>query len=265
MILSVCIVLYNTNKTDIDRTFQSLLAAIEWAGLVAHSKLYIVDNSKYLSIKQESYRIFSVIPFEIIHGHGNIGFASGHNLVLARELGTYHLVLNPDVELNENSLAEAIAFLEAEPVCGLLSPAANYSDGSKQYLCKRYPSLFDLFLRGFTPRIIRKMFRRRLSQYEMSSETQDTVFWDPPIISGCFMFFRSDIFKNLIGFDTGYMLYFEDFDISLRAGSFTRIAYVPNVKIIHLGGNAARKGYWHIKEFVRSAARFFWTHGLRLF
>jgi GT2 family glycosyltransferase len=60
------------------------------------------------------------------------------------------------------------------------------------------------------------------------------------------------------------MLYFEDFDISLRASEITRIAYVPEVRIIHDGGNAAKKGAWHIRQFLRSAVTFYASHGVRL-
>ena len=33
--------------------------------------------------------------------------------------------------------------------------------------------------------------------------------------------------------------------------------YAPNVKITHGGGNAARKGLWHIWKFIMSGFRFF--------
>ncbi|HNF67175.1 MAG TPA: glycosyltransferase family 2 protein, partial [Plasticicumulans sp.] len=54
------------------------------------------------------------------------------------------------------------------------------------------------------------------------------------------------------------------FDLSLRAGRITHIAQVSNVKIVHHGGHAARKGWHHIRMFVRSGITFFNTHGWKL-
>ena len=65
------------------------------------------------------------------------------------------------------------------------------------------------------------------------------------------------------GFDSGFFLCFEDFDISLRASRISRIAYFPDTKFIHHGGHAARKGWRHIVMFGRSAATFVNQHGWR--
>ena len=86
---------------------------------------------------------------------------------------------------------------------------------------------------------------------------------DVPIVSGCFMFFRRDVLDAVGGFSPDYFLYFEDFDLSLRVSKVARIAYVPAVRIVHHGGDAARKGLKHIWMFTRSAVTFFNTHGWR--
>ncbi|WES91767.1 glycosyltransferase [Aeromonas hydrophila] len=90
-----------------------------------------------------------------------------------------------------------------------------------------------------------------------------TCCGDPPIVSGCFMLFRTDVLQLLGGFDPRFFLYFEDFDISLRAGKISRIAYVPQVKVVHHGGHASRKGWRHIWMFGRSMVTFFNIHGWR--
>lgn len=76
------------------------------------------------------------------------------------------------------------------------------------------------------------------------------------IVSGCFMLFRTDALKALGGFDERYFLYFEDFDLSLRAQKLGRVVYYPGVRIQHYGGGAGRKGWRHIKMFLRSALTF---------
>jgi len=59
-------------------------------------------------------------------------------------------------------------------------------------------------------------------------------------------------------------MYFEDYDLSLRIGREAGVAYVPEARIVHHGGDAARKGWRHVGWFVRSAWRFFSRHGWKL-
>jgi GT2 family glycosyltransferase len=75
------------------------------------------------------------------------------------------------------------------------------------------------------------------------------------------MICRSKEVLNAGGFDPHYFLYFEDFDLSLRLKDQGKLVFHPGMKIIHGGGHAARKGISHIIHFVRSALRFFNTHG----
>ena len=53
-------------------------------------------------------------------------------------------------------------------------------------------------------------------------------------------------------------------DLSLRLGREARVAYVPEARIVHHGGEAARKGPRHVGWFIASAWRFFTRHGWRL-
>jgi len=262
LLLSVSIVTFEQDPAELRATLESLGEALKpfEPGSVL---ITLVDNSA----KSEIPPLLEELPFgnhvRLIHGHGNIGFGRGHNLALDR-LGEFHLILNPDIQLQPDALSLALRFMRDNTDCALISPFAQWPDGRRQYLCKRYPAVFDLLLRGFAPQALRSLFDKRLSRYEMRAETQNAVFWNPPIVSGCFMFFRSDMLKRLHGFDPGYMLYFEDFDLSLRSNQIAPTAYVPDIRIIHAGGHAAKKGAWHIRQFVRSAVRFYGVHGLKL-
>jgi hypothetical protein len=59
-------------------------------------------------------------------------------------------------------------------------------------------------------------------------------------------------------------MYFEDYDLSMRMGREAVVAYVPQARIVHHGGEAARKGWRHVGWFVASAWRFFARHGWKL-
>jgi GT2 family glycosyltransferase len=78
------------------------------------------------------------------------------------------------------------------------------------------------------------------------------------------MLARGALMRDSGGFSSRYFLYFEDYDLSLRLRRRTDIAYVPSVRIIHLGGDAASKGARHTLLFLRSAVTFFRTYGWKL-
>lgn len=261
--LTVSIVAFRSDMDEFRRTLSSLRAALQdfYPDDVA---IFIIDNSPENEVGEIAAQELAGWPVDVLHGHGNIGFGCAHNLILDR-VGEYHLILNPDIEMRPDAVQKALEFLAQYIQCGLVTPMAHWPDGKRQYLCKRYPALLDLLLRGFAPARLAAVFDRRLARYEMRAETQNDVYWNPPIVSGCFMFFRGDVLRALGGFDTAYFLYFEDFDLSLRAGKKTQIAYVPAVRIVHAGGYAGKKGWWHIRQFAKSAVRFYATHDLKLF
>jgi len=180
----------------------------------------------------------------------------------------YQLVLNPDVDVAPDALINAIRWLDAHPDVGALAPAVTKSDGTPDYLCKRYPAVFDLLLRGFAPPLMRRWFRKRLDRYDMR-DVIDPVKAEPvrdvPVMSGCCMLVRRRAIDETGGFDPKFFLYFEDFDWSVRLNKVTKTAYLPSFQVVHHGGGAARKGWKHIGWFARSAFRFYGKHGWRFF
>ncbi|MFX1762836.1 glycosyltransferase family 2 protein [Paraburkholderia sp. A1RI-2L] len=267
--LSISVVVYRPNEALLARTMSSLAQACEYVrervpGFAA--RLVLVDNGG-LGDVSDAQRALSAsgVSSSTISGHGNVGYGRGHNLAIEQTSSRYHLVLNPDIDIAPSALFVALGFLDAHPDTGLLTPSIRDDDGGLQYLCRRFPTLTDLLVRGFAPAGVRRRFSARLARYEMRDViTESDPLWDPPIASGCFMFFRTEVLKRLEGFDPRYFLYFEDYDLSLRTHEVARIAYVPAVQVVHHGGGASRKGWAHIKMFGVSAFRFFNRFGWRL-
>lgn len=269
--LSVSIVVYRSDLTLLRETCRSLadaLRAARDAGVLAWATVEMVDNADddaaALRAVLDEMAGGDWVEVRLHQGGGNVGYGRGHNGPLLESDATYHLVLNPDVRLDRDAILEAIRFLDAEPGVALLAPHVRDADGRQQYLCRDYPSVSFLFLRGFAPRALRRRFRRYMEAQELRHRIGDRVERGIPLISGCFMFGRRPLLQRVGGFSPEYFMYFEDSDLSLAVGRVAEVAYVPSVRIVHHGGGAARKGWRHVMMYVRSAATFYRRNGLRI-
>jgi len=268
---SATIVTFHPDAALFARAAGSLAAAVgraRDAGVISESHVFIVDNGDASSadVARHAVKVLeeSGITVELVTGHGNVGYGRANNLVLPRLDSEFHLVMNPDVELDHEALVAALRALEGDPSIGLVAPDACGAKGERQYLCKRYPSVWVLFLRGFAPAILRRAFSRSLDRYEMRDVLGSQPYSPVPLASGCFMVVRTTLFRRLGGFDPRFFMYFEDYDLSLRVGREAKVAFVPSARIVHHGGEASRKGPRHVSWFVRSAWRFFATHGWKI-
>ena len=264
---SATIVTYRSDLGQLERALASLRVAIAEAwqkDLISEVSLFIVDNDEppQLDPLKRAVTAFGH-PARVLHGHGNVGYGRANNLVLLELQSDVHLVMNPDVELEPGALAAVLAAMRDDPAIGVVAPSVRGVDGEPGHLCKRYPSVWVLFLRGFAPRFLRRRFARALDDYEMRDLPSDRRT-PVPLASGCFMLVRTALFRRLAGFDPGFFMYFEDYDLSLRAGREAKVLYVPDARIVHHGGDAAAKGPRHVAWFLRSARRFFARHGWKI-
>jgi GT2 family glycosyltransferase len=266
--LSVSIVSYDPDPALLDETARTLAASLGAArdtGSTGATRVWLIDNGPDADsaavARRAAATLQAVAPCEVVSGHGNVGYGAGHNFAIRASGATYHLVLNPDVRLDGDAIREAIGFMSARPEVILLAPHARDAEGRTLRLCKRYPSVLDLALRGFAPGFVKRAFDARLARYEMRDLPLDAPTTGNFIVSGSFMFLRREPVAAIGGFSDRFFLYFEDFDLSLRLARVGKIAFVPAVRIVHFGGEAARKGPRHVAMFASSGLKFFNAHG----
>lgn len=284
--LTISIVTYRPDLALLERTLRRLAASLTAATdeqLLRAVNVALIDNTGERGTADVVVRlgqtIFEGTGFEMsyLHGHANIGYGAAHNLVMHGGNTHYHLVLNPDVEMEVDALPVALRHFSEHSGVGVIAPAVSGADGTREYLCKRYPAVLDLLLRGLAPDWMRHLFRARMERYEMrdlidpksvvkgvaATAAAERVVSPVPIISGAFMLVRRRAIEATGGFDPAFFLYFEDFDWSVRLNRVTETVYLPTVRIVHHGGRAARKGIRHVGYFARSAIRFFNKNGWR--
>lgn len=272
--LSVSIVLHESSPARLKTTLISLHRAVLQArsgGALGAVRVTVLDNGSSDTYRQTlasvcdqlESELSDALALDLLLQPDNPGFGAGHNRAQVGAQEAFLLILNPDVELAEDSLLQALEYLRAEDGVVALNPESRRTDGSGEYLSKRYPSVWTLFLRGAAPGALRRRFDRRLAAYEY----RDSLGNDPmgvELLSGACLLCRNGAFQQVGGFDERYFMYFEDFDLSRRLAAIGGLVCLPPMRIIHHGGNAARKGGKHIRWFARSALRFFNQHGWRL-
>ena len=260
--LSISIVIYDLDQILLDKTFSSLQTSVAHCkaeGLLDYCSVTLIDNA------QNSINVAQLgsLKTQLLENKTNLGFGAAHNQAISKSTSEFHLVLNPDVELEPSAISAFLSLASRDPNVTLICPRGRSSAGSEAYLAKRYPTLIDLFLRGFTPGFVKDRFSDRLSHYEYRElDAREAV--DVELVSGCCMFLRTEAAKAQGAFDEAFFLYFEDFDLSITMRQVGRVVYAPSINIIHHGGNSSKKGLRHILLFARSAFRFFNKHGWKL-
>jgi GT2 family glycosyltransferase len=273
--LTISIVTFRPDRALLERCLERLAAAIvaaREAKALGSVSVALIDNSEDGAIAAQVRELAnrclgqSGAELTILQGHSNIGYGAANNLALHGTGADYQLVLNPDIELASGALVNALRWLDRRPDIGAVAPAVTDTGGAPLYLCRRYPTVLDLALRGFAPAFVQARFRRRLDRYELRDQVDPAAnapVEDIPLLSGACMLVRRKAIDATGGFDPAFFLYFEDYDWSMRLNRITGTAYLPAMRAVHHGGGAARKGWRHVAWFARSAARFFGKHGWR--
>ncbi len=260
--ISASLVLYKPEFSVLGQTLQ----ALEHAGREvlrhyrARLKLTLVDNSSDASWSErvetwlnDRSADLSSWTVNLLRSPGNIGYGRGNNLVIEHTESDYHIVINPDLFVEPDSLIQALRFMQENPDVGLLVPAVFGKGGNRHYLCKRNPTLFILFLRSFAPQFVKSCFQSKLDQFEMRDRNYDEMMEGVEFPSGCFMFFRTRYLKQTGGFDPSYFMYFEDADIGRRMLKIARVVYVPDVQVVHLWNRGTHSSLRLRYETIKSA------------
>ncbi len=240
---------------------KKLLPSLRSAASLVKSEILLLDNNSsdgtFAFIREHHPEINIRSNVDIA------GYGENHNININRAMGRYIVIMNADMTVDVNVFEFLMQFMDQHQDVGIVAPKILNPDGSIQGLNKRYPTILDLFLRRFMPKRLQKLFRRRMDYYEMRDLGYDREC-DVPFMSGAFMFCRSDLLKQVGGFDPRYFLYFEDADLSRRVQKTHRTMYCPATSVTHYWQRSAHKQWKFGLIFMRSAARYFRKWGIKL-
>lgn len=218
--------------------------------------LYIVDNA---SGDETADRLRAEFPqIVVIEKEKNRGFGDGHNAVIPLLESDYHAVINPDIVIDRDVLSELADYLDGHPDVGLVTPEIRNMDGSDQCLPKRDPTVASLVGR----RVFRKRFEKDVRHYQMLDEDLSKPT-DIEFATGCFFVIRTELFKELDGFDTRFFMYYEDMDITRRARKVMRAVYNPNTYVYHAWERSSAHSLKYFLILVAGMFKYFNKWGWR--
>jgi GT2 family glycosyltransferase len=246
--ISCSIVLFENDPAEVTAAIRSALSS------PIRAVCTVIDNSPTCSLRQ----CVLDAGAQYIHSPENLGFGAAHNVALRSNINTseFSLIQNPDIQFAPEILSALCEFMLDHPEVGLVMPRILNPDGTGQGLCKRLPGPFDLVLRRFSGQIGRLFFSELLNRYELAHLNME-IPREVPCLSGCFMFIRSSVLREIGCFDEQYFMYMEDVDLCRRIGMKYKTVYYPHVSVIH----GYRKGSYRInklmKYHIQSAIRYF--------
>lgn len=185
---------------------------------------------------------------EIVALPANRHFAAGANAGLRRglQLGADYLwLLNNDVTVAPDALAEMVRLAQADPGVGVVGPRVRTPAGTDEM-----GAWWDLTAARITPAFTRHV---------PPGATTLTVDY----IWGCAMLVRASVLRHVGLLDERYIAYFEDADFCLRAArAGYRVVASTNSLIWHAGSlTASRRPLWQTWRRAVGRMRFFWRYG----
>lgn len=237
-------------------TGPSLFVAIDSVlNQIAPVELVLVNNGNPEEVvKALKDKAVNETRMILVDGHGNVGFGQGNNLGVKASHGDYLLILNPDSQLHDDTLAKLQGQTSVLPPPHMIGARILNKDGTDQRGCRRElltptTSFVEaLHLGGLFPQF-------RLNRH---TEPLPTTTAPVPAISGAFMFLSRKGYNSIGGFDEGYFLHVEDLDLCFRfrkAGG--EIFFAPEITITHIGGTSKTTSDFIERHKARSFVHYF--------
>lgn len=251
--VSIVIVNYRV-KYFLEQTIRSAQEALQ--GL--NGEIIVIDNNSGDGSIEHIKAQFADIT--VIDNKENAGFGKANNQGFALAKGEYTLILNPDTIIGRDTIADCLDLIRTHSDCGGIG--VDMHDGNGVFLpeSKRaFPTPWVSFCKIFG---LSKLFpnSRIFAKYHLrflpESETHKV-----DILSGAFLFIRTDLLRSIGGFDEDFFMYGEDIDLSFRIVKAGYSNYYLPTPIIHYKGESTQKNsYRYVRVFYEAMRIFFRKH-----
>jgi GT2 family glycosyltransferase len=252
--ISVIIVNYKVKEY-----IANLLNSLEKARHQFKLEIFVVDNNSddnSIAYLKERYP-----EVHYIANAENVGFGKANNQAIRKAAGEFSLIINPDTLVSEDTLDVLVSHMQKHPKCGaagckILNPDGTFAPESRRSVPTIWSATSKVF--GLNTLFPNSKF---FGEYYLSWLGEDEAA-EVPVLSGSFMFWRTELLQNLHGFDERFFMYGEDIDLCYRVQKTEyHIDYVPDTSIIHYKGESTKKGdLRYIRIFNKALYQFFDKH-----
>ncbi len=195
--------------------------------------IYVVDDPKILTLiineSETLYKLYEV-PFKIVWGYRNRGFAGANNLGFYVSKGKHIIFINSDVFPNKPGWANRLVeLLQLNSEFGILGARLLNPEGGLQHAGMNFvfSSLWEVWLNkhplsGLSP--------------ELDHVSKNKTIVEKHAVTGACMAISRELYFEISGFDECYLIGdFEDSDLCLKVlERGFKVGYVPEVNLTYL-------------------------------
>ena len=249
------------SKTDTHPTVLAIVVnynADEWLLACVRSLLdckppinvCVVDNASSDGSLERMCREFEdVHRLEVVINEENAGFARANNQILRSQPAEFYVLVNPDCEVEQDTIAKTIEVMQHNTNIGLASCLIKNVDGSVQKTCRRkFPTPWTGLIRTLG---LNSLFPKVFGDFDYGDKAPSNQVEYVEAISGAFMVVQGSALEKVGYLDEGYFMHCEDLDWCKRFWqSGLKVAFVPKVNVTHkkgVGGRSLRVN-WHLHQ-----------------
>jgi N-acetylglucosaminyl-diphospho-decaprenol L-rhamnosyltransferase len=218
-LVSVLVVSYNGREV-----LRRCLTALRASQAPPPLEVLVHDNASDDGSAEMVARDFPEVALSV--GDTNLGFGRANNLLAERAAGRWLLLLNSDAYVQPDTVARLTGYLADRPAVRILAPELRNTDGSLQASLRRAPGALTLLAEA--------VGRARASYIDVPDDADL-----PPgcYASGAALLVDRGLWRELGGFDEGFLFYGEDADLARRAAHLGhRIRFTACAPVTHVGG-----------------------------
>jgi GT2 family glycosyltransferase len=200
----------------------------------AEATIYVADNASTDDSISFVKAFFPAV--QIVKNDSNLGFADGYNQALKYIDAEIYALVNSDIEVTENWLQPIIKMFESEPDTAIIQPKI-LDFKRKEYFeyAGAAGGFIDQYGYPYCRGRIFDALEKDIGQYDDHCQ----IFW----ASGACFFIRSQVYKDLNGFDGEFFAHQEEIDLCWRAfNKGNKIKYNSESVVYHIGGATLQQG-----------------------
>ena len=178
-------------------------------------KIIVIENSNDMKLKDKLEKEYSNL--KCILSDKNLGYAKGNNLGLSMVDTNYALIINPDAEVESQTINNFFLTIKKKPNFAIIAPYIQETNNKETKIYKQ---------NGI---------------YEVKN------------VKGFAMFLNIEQCKEVGFFDENFFIYFEEIDFCRRLIQNNKKIYLDtNIKINHAGGTSHEESINHEMEKSRN-------------